>query len=161
MSDWDSPLLVVPKKEDHVDASVKTNTNANKNGKFNLRLCINYRKFNSRIQTAHQINADGSLCKVISNYPLHTVDSTLAHFNGCKFFSTKDLRSGYYHIRLVKEAAEKSAFMSDNCKCIFHSLPFRIYTGPSAFPYVLGKVLASCTEFVLNYLDTGIVSDHY
>ena len=52
ISDWDSPLLVVPKKEDHVDASVKTNTNANKNYKFNLRLCINYRKLNSKIQNS-------------------------------------------------------------------------------------------------------------
>ena len=38
MSDWASPILVVPKKEDHVDAN--TNTNTNKNSKFNLRLCI-------------------------------------------------------------------------------------------------------------------------
>ena len=27
MSDWASPILVVPKKEDHVDANANTNTN--------------------------------------------------------------------------------------------------------------------------------------
>ena len=42
MSDWASTILVVPKKEDCVDASTKTNTD--KNDKFNLRLCIDYRK---------------------------------------------------------------------------------------------------------------------
>ena len=58
MSDWASPILVVPKEEDCMDASGKTNTdstntNTNKNGKFNLRLCIEYRKLNSRIQIAY------------------------------------------------------------------------------------------------------------
>ena len=152
MSDWGSLILVVPKKEDCVDASTKTNTNTNKNSKFNLRLCINYRKLNSRIQTAHQIKADGSLGKVKSNYPLPTIDSILECFNGCSFFSTIDLRSGYYHIRLTKEAVEKTAFVTDKGMWIFHSLPFGINIGPSTFSYVLGKVFAPCTEFTLNYL---------
>ena len=70
-----------------------------------------------------------------------------------KFFSTIDLRSGYYHIRLTKEAAERMAFITDKGKWIFHSLPFGINIGPSAFSYVLGKVLAPCTVFTLNYID--------
>ena len=48
MNDWASPILAVSKKEDHVDASANTNTNTNKNSTFYLRLCINYRKLNSR-----------------------------------------------------------------------------------------------------------------
>ena len=151
MSDWSSPILVVPNKEEWVD----TNTHAsnNNNGKFNLRLCISYRKLNSNIQTAHQIKVDGSLGKVISNYPLPTIDSILTHFNGCKFFSMIDLMSGYYYIRLIKEVAEKTALITDKGKWIFHSLPFGINIRPSAFSYVLGKVLTQCTEFTLNYLD--------
>ena len=87
-----------------------------------------------------------------SNYPLPTIGSILAHFNGCKFFSIIDLRSGYYHIRLTKEAAEKTAFITYTGKWIFHSLPLGIDIRLSAFPYVLGQVLALCTEFTLNYL---------
>ena len=64
-----------------------------------------------------------------------------------------DLGLGYYHICLTKEAAEKTAFHTDKGKWIFHSLPFGINIVPSAFSYVLGKVLAQCTEFALNYLD--------
>ena len=63
-----------------------------------------------------------------------------------------DLRSGYYHICLTKEAVEKTAFGTDKGKCIFLLLPFGINIGPSAFSYVLGKVLAQYTQFVLNYL---------
>ena len=81
-------------------------------------------------------------------------------FNGCKFFSTIDLRSGYYHIWLTKEAVEKTAFVTDKDKWIFHSLPFGTNIGPSAFSYVLGKGLVQCTEFTLNYLyDIMIISN--
>ena len=51
------------------------------------------------------------------------------------------------------EAAEKTAFVTDKGKWIFHSLQFGIKIGPSTFSYVLGKGLAPCTEFTLNYLD--------
>ena len=96
---------------------------------------------------------DGSLGKVISNYPLPTIGSIEAHFNGCKFFTTIDLRSIFYHIRLTKEAAEKTAFVTNKGKWIFHSLPFGINIRPSAFSYVLSKAIAWCTQVALNYLD--------
>ena len=53
----------------------------------------------------------------------------------------------------MKEAAEKTAFMTNKGKWIFHSLPFRINIEPSAISYILGKVLAQCTKFTLDYLD--------
>ena len=113
MSDWASPILVVPKKQDCMEAN---NSKSSNNGKFSLQLCINYRKLNSHIQTSHKIKANGSLGKVISSYPLLTIDSILACFNGWKYVSTINLRSGYYHIRLSKEAAEKTVFVSDKGK---------------------------------------------
>ena len=151
MSNWASPALVVPKKEECVDTS--NNPGSSKNGKSNLQMCIYYRKLSPRIQTACQIKANCSLGKIISNYPLPTIDSILVGFNGCKFFSTIDLSCGYYHIQLTKEAAEKTVFITNKGKWIFHSLPFRINIGSSAFSCVLGKVLTQCTKFTLNYLD--------
>ena len=141
MSDWTSPTLVVPKKQHHMET---VTSKGNSNGKLNLQLCIDYRKLNSCIQTAYQIKANGSLVKVISNYPLLTIDIILAHFNGCKYFSTINLRSGYYHIKLSKEEVEKTAFITNKGKWIFHSLPFNIIISPSTFSYVLGKVFVQC-----------------
>ena len=63
------------------------------------------------------------------------------------------MRSGYYHIWITKEVAEKTAFNMDKGKWTFHSLPFGINIGPSAFLYLLGKVFIACIEFTLNYLD--------
>ena len=49
MSDWASPILVVPKKEDNVDISSSNTLGSSKNSMFNLQLCIDYRKLNSQI----------------------------------------------------------------------------------------------------------------
>ena len=152
MSNWANPILVVPKKQD----CEETNNSQGSNN-FILQLCINYRKLNSHIQTACQLKANGSLGKVISNYPLPTINSILPHFNSCKYFSTIDLRSGYYHIKLSKEAMEKMAFVTDKAKWIFCSLPFGINICPSAFSYILGKVLLQCSEYTLNYLNNIMV----
>ena len=101
MSNWASPILVVPKKHNQ---NVSGTTN---NKQFKLRSCIDYCKLNNRILTARQIKADGRLSKVVANYPLPTIDNLLAHFKDCKYFSTLDLHSRYYHIKLTPEAAEK------------------------------------------------------
>ena len=150
MSNWASPILVVPKKQDCADADNPQDSN---NGKFNLQVCIDYRKLNSHIQIACQIKASGSLGTAISNYPLLIFNSILAHFNGCKYFSTIDLRLGYYHIKFGKQAAEKTVLVTDKGIWIFHSLPFGINISPSVSLYVLGKVLTQCMEFTLNYLN--------
>ena len=134
--------------------STTTSTNSNK---FNLKLCIDYRKLNSCFVTARQIKADGSLGKVISNCSPPTIDNLIVRSNRCKFFSTTDLRSGYYHIHVTEDTTEKTAFIMNKGKWIFHSLPFDINNDPLAISYVLGKVLASCTEFTLNYLNNFMI----
>ena len=49
--------------------------------------------------------------------------------------------------------AEKTSFVTNKGKWIFHSLPFAFNIMPSAFSYGFGKVLTEYTEFTLNYLD--------
>ena len=44
-------------------------------------------------------------------------------------------------------------FITDKGKWIFHSFPFSINIGQSAFSYILGKGLVQCSEYALNYLD--------
>ena len=83
------------------------NNHAKHKKEFNLRLCINFRKLNSHTVTARQIKLDGSIGKVIANYALPTINNLLGRFQGSKYFSTIDLRSDYYHIRLSDKAAEK------------------------------------------------------
>ena len=101
MSNWASPILVVPKKD---NPNVASNI---KDKQFNLHFCIDYHKLISRILTARQLKADGWLGKVVANYPLPTIGNLLAHFKDCQYFSTLDLCSRYYHIKQTLEAAER------------------------------------------------------
>ena len=57
----------------------------------------------------------------------------LARFKGYKYFLTVDLRSGYYHIGLSQKAEERTAFIINKGKWMFHSLLFGINIGPPAF----------------------------
>ena len=151
MSDWASPILVVPKKP------VPQDSQSSSKKQFNLRLCIDYRKLNSQIVMARQIKYNWALGKVVASYPLPTIDMLLARFKDCKYFLTLDLRLGYYHIKLTKEASAKTAFVTDKGKWQFHSLPFGINLGPSVFSYVLATMLRHCQAFVLDYLDYIII----
>ena len=78
MSDWASPILVVPKKSTPQDPSPPNKK------QFNLRLCINYRKLNTQIIMARQVKSNGTLDKVVAYYPLPTTDTLLAKFKGRK-----------------------------------------------------------------------------
>ena len=127
MSDWASPILVAPKKSTPQDP-----ISPNKK-QFNLRLCIGYRKLNSQIIMARQVKSNGTLGKVVASYPLPTIDTLSARFKDCKYFSTLDLRSGYYHFKLTKEASSKMAFVTDKGKWQFHSLPLGINLGSICF----------------------------
>ena len=118
--------------------------NTKDNKQFNLKVCIDYYKLNNRILTARQIKADGKLGKVVANYPLPTIDNLLACF--------KDLGSRYYQINTRGIREDGFCVNIDTGKWKFHSLLFGINLGPSAFSYVLDKVLVSCHKFTLNYL---------
>ena len=87
LSNWSAPCMVVPKKQD-----------TDKPNEVQLRMVINYRQLNKRILTSRALDRNGKVGKVISNYPIPTIESLLAGLGGCKHFSILDLRSGYHHI---------------------------------------------------------------
>ena len=103
MSDWASPILVVPKKPAPQDPKSSSKK------QFNLRLCIDYRRLNSQIITVRQVRSNGTLGKLVASYPLPTIDMLLAWFKDCKYFLTLNLRSGYYHIKLTKECFSQNS----------------------------------------------------
>ena len=84
--------IVMPKKQD-----------SDKPNEIQLRMVINYRQLNKRILTSRAPDSNGKVEKVISNYPIPTIESQLARLEGCKYFSTLDLRSGYDHIGLSEK----------------------------------------------------------
>ena len=77
-----------------------------------LCMCIDYRKVNQSLVTA----CNNSKGKVVSTFPLPKIQELLGHVNKCKYFSSLDLCSGYYHISLTEEAKKKTAFVTADCK---------------------------------------------
>ena len=59
----------------------------------------------------------------LSLYPLPKIDEMFAKLKGARCFSTIDLRSGYYHIRLMRESRAKSAFVVPMGKWEFKQTP--------------------------------------
>ena len=108
MSPWASPIVVVPKKSQHGEPPKK-------------RLCIDFRKINNLQQAAI---TEGKSKGCLSLVPLPKIDEMYAKLKGAKFFSTIDLRSGYYHIALGKDSREKTAFVMPFGKYEFLQVPF-------------------------------------
>ena len=93
LSDWASPICIVKKKPDPSQPH-----------KPQLQMCIDYRKVNQSLVSAHN-NNNG---KVVSTFPLPKIQELLSRLNNCKYFSSLDLSSGYYHISLTEEVMEIS-----------------------------------------------------
>ena len=96
LSDWASPICIVKKPDPSWPH------------KPQFCMCINYRKVNQSLITAHK-NSNG---KVVFTFPMPKIQEILSHLNKCKYFSSLDLHSGYYHISLTEEAEKKAAFIT-------------------------------------------------
>ena len=81
--------------------------------------------------TAHN-NSNG---KVVPTFPLPKIQELLSCLNKCKYFSSLDLHSGYYHISLTEEAKKKTAFVTAGSKYQWNIVPFGLASTVSTFQY--------------------------
>ena len=140
MSPWDSPIVVVPKKSQHGEPPKK-------------RLCIDFRKINNLQQA---VITEGKSKGCLSLVPLPKIDEMYVKLKGAKFFSTIDLRSGYYHIALGKDSRAKMAFVTPFGKYKFLQVPFGLAQTPAYFQHLINQVLDNCS-FAMTYLDDIII----
>ena len=77
--------------------------------------------------------------------------------NNCKYFSSLDLCSGYFHISLTEEAKKKTAFVTADGKYQWNVVPFGLATTISTFQYLMSKVLTSLNNIAFMYLDNVII----
>lgn len=113
-SPYNSPIWVVPKKE---DAS----------GKKKYRVVVDFRKLNA--------------ITIADRYPIPEVGEVLSRLGGNKFFTVIDLKSGFHQIPLREEDIEKTAFSVNNGKFEFTRLPFGLKNAPSIFQRALDDIL--------------------
>ena len=116
-------------------------------------MCIDYRKANQSLITSHN-NSNG---KVVSTFPLPKIQELLSHLKKCKYFSSLDLCSGYYHISLTEGAKKKTAFVTADGKYQWNVVPFGLATAVSTFQYLMSTVLTSLNNLTFTYLDDVLV----
>ena len=140
MSPWASPIVIVPKKSQPGERSKR-------------RLCIDFRKINDLQQ---KVITEGKSKGCLSLIPLPKIDEMYTKLKGAKFFSTIDLRSGYYHIALGKDSRAKTAFVMPIGKYKFLQVPFGLAQAPAFFQHLMNKVLDNC-PLAMTYLDDIII----
>ena len=116
-------------------------------------MCINYRKVNQSLVTVHN-NNNG---KVVFTFPLSKIQELLGRLNKCKYFSSLDLCSGYYHISLIEEAKKKTAFIAADGKYQWNIVPFGLATAIRTLQYLMSTVLTGLNNFAFMYLDNILI----
>ncbi|GFW05346.1 retrovirus-related Pol polyprotein from transposon 412 [Trichonephila clavipes] len=92
------------------------------------------------------------------SYPLPRIDDTLDTLSGHKWFSTLDLKSGYWQVEIHPEDREKTAFTSGQGLWQFKVMPFGLCNAPATFERLMETVLKGLTfEACLIYLDDVII----
>ena len=114
-----------------------------KNG--TTRFCVDYRKLNNITRK--------------DSYPLPRIDDTMEALQGATWFSTLDLKSGYWQVQLSPEAIEKTAFsVAGHGHWQFKVMPFGLCNAPATFERLMEHVLAGLSgKICLVYLDDVIV----
>jgi len=108
------------------------------------RFCVDYRRLNS-------ISKHNS-------FPLPNIDDMISSLNGAKWFTTLDLRSGYWQIKMADDSIPKTAFNTGKGLYEFNVLPFGLTSAPPCFQELMQKVLIGYLDrFVMAYLDDIII----
>ena len=110
-----------------------------------LRFCVDFRQLNAAtIKDAH---------------PLPRIDDLLDALHGAKWFSTLDLKSGYWQVPIAEQDKEKTAFRTSSGQLFeFNQVPFGLCNAPATFSHLMDRVLAGLHwETCLFYLDDIIV----
>lgn len=109
-----------------------------------FRLCVDYRALNEHT--------------VKDAYPLPRIQHTLDTLSTARWFSTLDLASGYWQVKLTLRARKAAAFCSRKGLFEWNIMPFGLCNAPTTFQRLMDCVLVGLQwETFLVYLDDIIV----
>ena len=110
------------------------------------RFCADFRKFNL-------------ISKKLS-WPLPVIDDILAVLGKAEFFTTLDLKSGYWQIPIDEKDKEKTAFNCHRGLYEYNVMPFWLVNAPAIFQELMSIVFQDLGNFAMAYLDDIIILVH-
>lgn len=113
-SPWNAPVLCVPKKCDA-------------NGNKRYRIVVDFRALN--------------LITKPFVYPIPLINEILDNIGNSKFFSSIDLKSGFYQIPIDSRDAAKTAFSTSKGHYEFTRMPMGLKNSPSTFQKLMNTIL--------------------
>ena len=110
-----------------------------------LRFCVDFRQLNA--------------ATIKDSHPLPCIDDLLDALHGARWFSTLDLKSGYWQVPIQELDKEKTVFHTSGGQLFeFNQVPFGLCNTPATFSCLMDRVLAGLQwETCLFYLDDIIV----
>ncbi|GBE78770.1 predicted protein [Sparassis crispa] len=113
-----------------------------KDGK--MRVCVDFRQLNN--------------FTVRNAYPLPRIDDSYQNLRGARFFTTLDLRSGYWQIPLSAASRPLTAFATRFGHYQFRVMPLGLCNAPATFQNFMNDLLRSRLDrCVMVYLDDIII----
>ena len=103
------------------------------------RFCVDFRRLNKITKK--------------NSYPLPLIDDILALLGKAKFFTSLDLKSGYWQVSMEEKDKEKTAFACHRGLFEFNVMPFGLSNAPAVFQELMSVVLQDCEDFSTAYLD--------
>ncbi|GBM25478.1 Retrovirus-related Pol polyprotein from transposon 17.6 [Araneus ventricosus] len=110
----------------------------------NFRLCIDYCKLNAKT--------------VKDRYPLPLIEEVLDQLPSGKFFSTTDLKNGFFHMEMEEDSKKFTSFVTHDGQYGFNEVPFGLCNSPSIFQRFINHVFRDLLKesIVIIYMD-GII----
>ena len=108
------------------------------------RFCVDYRGLNSVTKP--------------DSYPLPRIEDLLDQLGQAAYFSSIDLASGFWQIRMHPDSQEKTAFTTQQGLFEFRVMPFGLTNAPAVFQHLMQQVVtplnpSSGPDFISVYLD--------
>lgn len=108
------------------------------------RPCVDYRRLND--------------VTIRDAYPLVRIDDCLQFLQGSRYFTTIDLKSGYWQLRVAEEDRDKTTFTSRHGLYRFLVMPFGLKNAPASFQRMTSEILKEgLDKDWMNYLDDFMI----
>ena len=118
-----------------------------------LRFCVDYRMLNA--------------VTIKDRFPLPRAQDLIDRLSGARYFTSLDLRSGYWQVKIKEEDVHKSAFITRYGQYEWLVMPFGMTNAPATFQRAMNNMLnAHLDSFVVVYLDDVLIfsktiEDHF